>query len=275
MPASWRMTHANQGFDQAANPDWLMVAEKGSKTIELRDGQNMVVTADDATVIEVRELLSAASQAIRSITIRGKKKGSTFVRVRQGATLKLSLEVCVKGIKNVKVSFNFVSDKAGHKTTRNTSLVDAWVKTMNTIYVPQTNIYVKKQSSRSVKVNRDLGTVVRYSSHLAGVAAGQHEWGHVVAKRDTSADFNFFFVWAYEQDNTPATDNTDAGAKNGNCLFEDAAGTEVAETMAHELGHHLGVKDFYTGATRDWLMYGITDTRGRHITKAHANKMNP
>ena len=124
-------------------------------------------------------------------------------------------------------------------------------------------------------VDRDLGAVVRYSSHLKGVLASEHEWGHVVAKRDTSADFNFFFVWEYEQDNSPATDNTDAGALGGTCIFEDAAGTEVAETMSHELGHYLGVGDYYTAATRNWLMYGYTDARGQHIPKDHANKMNP
>lgn len=275
MPATWQMVGTNNGFDKDASPPWLMVAEDGSKTIELLNAQNMTVTSEDPSVAEVREGLSQPGMAKRAITILGKKKGTTFVRVRGGGAVQASLEVCVKGKKTVKVAFNFVEDSAGHRTTRNISLVNTWVSRINAIYVPQTNIHVEKVSSRAVKVARDLGAVVRYSSHISTAAASEHEWNVVVAKGDGSADFNFFYVWEYEQDATPGTDNTDAGALNGNCIFEDHAGTEVEETMAHELGHYLGVGDFYTTASRTWLMHGYTDVRGRKIPKAHANTMNP
>jgi hypothetical protein len=86
---------------------------------------------------------------------------------------------------------------------------------------------------------------------------------------------NFYMVGRYEQDATPSTDDTDAGTLTGHCLFEDGAGVQVGETMAHELGHHLGAPDHYDASRRHHLMYGITDARGWHLPKQDINIMNP
>ena len=85
---------------------------------------------------------------------------------------------------------------------------------------------------------------------------------------------NLFFVWEYEQDALTVVDGADAGTLGANCIFEDQAGSQIAETLSHEIGHFLKCGDHYVAARSYELMYGITDTRGAHIGKVHANIMN-
>lgn len=275
MTARFAEMRQNDGFDGTAVPAWQMVPLNGTKTVKLLDGLGLTVTSRNPPIATVEEVPMCFADGRREFRIKGKRVGTTTIEARRGTHLQARLDVAVKRKKVVKVAFNFVRDNAGHHTSRSSASVDAWVRTMNGIFLPQINIEIQKKSTRSVRVNKNLGSVVRFSSHLSGVSAAQHEWDDVIALRDSAADFNFFFVWEYEQDATPGTDNTDAGALSGNCLFEDAAGTEIAETMAHETGHYLGEADYYAAANRPWLMYGYTDSRGRKIPKAHANTMNP
>ncbi|MCB1920027.1 MAG: peptidoglycan-binding protein [Candidatus Competibacteraceae bacterium] len=263
------------GFDGAVNPPWQMVPMSGQKTVILKNAANLNVVSRNTGIATVEDVPKCFVHGGRELIIKGKTKGTTFIDVKDGAITVASLEIAVKTKKTIQASFHLVEDNAGHKTSRSASSVDGWVKTMNDIFLPQANIQVTKKRAISVKINKNLGAVVRFSKHLPGVPASEHEWDLVTAKGDASADFNVFFVWEYEQDINPNHDDTDAGTLGKNCIFEDHAGTNVGDTLAHELGHTLGVNDFYGAAEKPLLMYGITDQRGQKIPKAHANTMNP
>lgn len=263
------------GFDDTVNPPWQMVPVGGSKTLLLKNAANLTVVSRNPGIATVEDAPQCFVHGARELIIKGKVKGTTFIDVKDGATTAASLEVAVKTKKIVRASFHLVEDSAGHKTRRTAASVDGWVKTMNDILLPQANVQVIKQRAISVKVNKNLGDVVRFSTHLPGVPASEHEWDLVIAKGDASADFNVFFVWEYEQDISPNHDDTDAGTLGKNCIFEDHAGTNVGDTLTHELGHTLGCNDLYGAADKPLLMYGITDQRGQRINKAHANIMNP
>jgi hypothetical protein len=266
------------GFDAKATPPWQMVPAGGSKEVRLMFGPSLALHSTNsaiATAAESRKAHCRVTRNIRYITVKGRQKGRCFIEARDGSVAKARLEVSVKGRKVVRLAFNFVKDTGGHRTSRATASVNGYVQTMNNIYTRQANVKFTVVQTRWVTVNKNLGTVVRFSKHLAGVAAGHHEWDDVIAKRYGAADFNYFFVWEYEQDATPGTDNTDAGALGANCIFEDRAGRQIGETLAHEAGHFLGCRDYYGTGEKSLLMYGYTDTRGRKIAKAHANKMNP
>jgi len=271
--------HRLRGFDATATPPWQMVPLGFWREVGLTESAGLALSSTNPAVATAEFARDNPASLARSgqskVIVHGHKKGSAVIEARRGTTVVCQLEVGVKAPKIVKVAFNFVKDTAGHKTTRSLASVDNLVKTMNSIYTPQTYITIVKRTARWVQVRKNLGKVVRYSAHLSGVAAGQHEWDDVIALRDAAAHWNVFFVWEYEQDATPFVDHTDAGNLAGNCLFEDKAGVEVGETLAHELGHYLGVADFYDAAQQDWLMYGYTDVRGRFIPKNHANIMNP
>ena len=263
------------GFDGTVNPPWQMVPMSGQKTVVLKNAANLTVVSRNPGVATFEDVPQCFVHGGRELIIKGKVKGTTFIDVKNGATTVASLEVAVKTKKTIRASFHLVEDSAGHKTTRSVGSIDGWVKTMNDILLPQANVTVTKQRAISVKINKDLGAVVRFSSHLPGVPASEHEWDLVTAKGDASADFNVFFVWEYEQDINPNHDDTDAGTLGKNCIFEDHAGTNVGDTLTHELGHTLGCGDLYGAADKPLLMYGITDQRGQLVLKAHANIMNP
>jgi hypothetical protein len=315
LPAKFAAIRENDGFDPYSTPPWLMVPVRGVKRIRLLNAPKAVVTSTTPGVATVEEVdvdrartlggkLVGAKKAAdgsayveerfrisrgkgrrpvgpvdginaREFIVKGYMAGRTYLEARINNGLVARVEVSCKRARVVRIAFNFVRDNAGHQTSRNPGQVDQWLHEMNEIYTPQANIICRKNNARWVNISKNLGAVVRYSSHLPGVSAAQHEWDDVAAKRDGTADFNYFFVWEYEQDASPGTDNTDAGALEGNCIFEDAAGGEVSETLAHELGHYLGVRDFYENNHVGWLMYGYTDVRGRTLPRDHALTMNP
>jgi hypothetical protein len=276
-PVSFVEMSPNDGLDVVGVPPWLMVPKGGAKVIRVQNAGGATFLPLTTALVKVSELPpSPAHREDRLISIAGVMPGSTLVEVRRAPSLVLArLECCVKAKKTVKVAFNFVEDSAGHRTTRSSLKADSWVKAMNAIFLPQANVEIKKHATRSVKVAKDLGRVVRFSAHLPTVPAAQHEWGVVTALADATADFNVFFVWEYEQDITPNKDHTDAGTMGANCIFEDKAGKDVGETLAHETGHFLGAPDTYAAANKNLLMYGITDVRGQRITKGDANLFNP
>jgi len=264
------------GYDAGPVPDWQMAPVGFTKVVRLIGGAGLDVSVTPSGFATVAEAFGPVPKPMRLFHITGVKKGTAFLEAKDaGGTVRSRLELSVKDKKPVKVTFNFVFDSAGHKTVRAHSSVDGWVSTMNSIFLPQVNVEIIKHNVRNVSVGADLGRVVRFSSHLPKVAAAQHEWDDVIAKRDGTADFNFFFVWQYEQDASPLSDNTQAGTMAGDCLFQDTGMKDVAENLAHETGHFLGASDTYASHKRQTLMYGYTDVRGRKILKVEANLMNP
>ncbi len=275
MPSQFKEHRANNGFDAAAVPPWVMVPLTGFNLVKLTNAAGLTVTSSAPAIAKIVTFGRLAPDGHQGFMIVGKRVGNVVIHARRGPTLCARLDVSVKRKKTVKIAFNFVKDNAGHATTRTSASVNGWVAAMNRIFLPQANILIMKQSSRNVAVPANLGAVVRFSTHIAGAPAAAHEWDDVIALRDNTADLNLFFVWEYEQDATPGTDHTDAGTLGGNCIFEDNAGTQIGETLAHETGHFLGAPDMNAAADRHLLMFGITDTRGQKIPKAHANTMNP
>ena len=279
MATSFEKVFNMQGFDRWQSPRWQMVPVGGDRYIALRDGAGLTVTSNNPGVLTVAEIRAAdlpstgqrmpLNQGDRIFKLHGASKGAARVQAKRGGTVVLELQVDTKNRKTVRLTFNFVRDNAGHRTRRNPSAATGWMNTINYIYNGQANIFATMIRTRTVNIPQNLGPQVTWS---AGVAS---EWNTVTALRDAGADFNFFLVWEYEQDDTPAVDHTDAGALAGNCIFEDNAGTQVGETMAHELGHYLGRPDIYDAARRHHLMHGITDVRGQHLSKDDVNVMNP
>jgi hypothetical protein len=266
-----------RGWDRAPNPKWQMVPVNGDRYVALQDGAGLTVTSNKpgvVTVTEIREAdLPAGFERIarrsgeRIFKLHGVSKGDAQIQARGSASVNLAIDT--KDKKTVRIAFNYVQDSAGHRTSRVAASAAGWLRTINYIYNGQANIYAILHGTRSVNVPSDLGQVVQWT---AGAAS---EWNTVTGMGASGADFNIFFVWEYEQDSTPFTDHTDAGTLNGNCIFEDNAGTDVGITLAHEMGHFLGDDDHYDAARKHHLMHGITDERGINLSKENVNLMNP
>jgi hypothetical protein len=189
------------------------------------------------------------------------------------------LRISVKEKKVIKVSFHFISDSSGTRTNRDPRIVDDIIRRLNEIWTPQANVVFEKKLVDSPVVAKDMGSVVRFSRQLEGppdnVPPSEHDWDDVVAKADPGANLNIYFVWEYEQDNTPNVDNTDAGTLGTDTVFEDSAGTDIGETLAHEAGHLLGISPSDYPDRADELMHAFTDVRGCIIRKAQSDQANP
>lgn len=270
-----------KGFDRYQTPRWQMVPVGGDRYVQLRDGAGLTVTSNDTGKVTVEEVRLAQlpggdrdtiPSGARLFKLHGAGKGRAVIQAKNsGGTTVVELEVETKNKKTVRIAFNFVRDSAGHSTWHVPASVGEWLKKVNYIYTGQANIEVVRHAARSVRVEQDLGREVR---RAAGAA---DERSIVEALGDSTADMNFFMVWEYESDFVPGAgaDRVDASVVGSTCFYENRAGSQTGETIAHEIGHYLGVSDTYDDNLRHHLMYGYTDVRGIHLPKQDVNVMNP
>jgi len=178
------------------------------------------------------------------------------------------LDVDVKRPKPVRTAFHYVDDNRQQRTARRIADLNAMITVINGVLSQQANVQVVRHNARALPIAANLRRVVRFSSHLSGIRARQHEWDDVTAHADATADFNVFFVVEYEQDRTPHVDNVDAATLGGSCIMEDNMAQPAGETLAHELGHHLGLADKTLPAG------DLMTPAGRKLRKAEINTMN-
>ena len=266
------------GFDNSVNPPWLVVPVHNPP-----DQNEVRVTVEPATACPLLFFcVEDASKAVptptsasgfpQTLVLSGIDKGHTALKVRSHSptgTVCATLNVCVRDKKTISVDFHFMSDSNGHGTTRLPAEADAFIAAMNAIWTPQANVVFEKGTVDSPMVAADLGSVVEWYP-----ANPANEWDDVVAHR-LGGPPDVYFVWEYEQDGTPATDNVDAAQLGGDILFEDAAGNETGETLAHEMGHYLGIVPADYTDKQDELMHAYTDVRDSTITHAQTDQANP
>lgn len=253
------------GFDHTALPRWQMVPKGGTKVVRLMGGDNLTVVPLNPAICTVHETAKCFTHGGREFELRGITEGKTQICAFFGALIPCRLDVEVKKEIVVTMAFHYVSDSAGHKTTRAPAGLPALFNFARTVLSDQINVTIKNMAVHaSTQINEDLGPEIVWD---------QGEWPKVVAKRNNSVDCNVFFVWEYNTHG--ATDDAEGAAlkKEGNILIEDNIGyANHAWTLAHEIGHYLGHDD-HTPAGLDLLM-SPSRTNNR-INKAMAAIMNP
>jgi hypothetical protein len=278
---------AHHGFDRSAAPDWQMVPVGGTRILNVSGVRGLVprVRNPDPANPALTMAVSGAGSTVRLTLTGGPVAGLASVEwVPSGGLIGAvatdhTLEVSVKAEKRVQIAFHYVDDGRRQQTRRKIDDLDAMITRANRILTPQANVTLVRKSAAALPVAQNLGRVVRFSSHLEGpphnVDPAQHEWDDLFALRDTTADFNVFFVREYEDDITPLRDDTDAGtlASDKMCVFEDRITDPAGATLAHEMVHGLGVPDHDISVTH--LMADGEHGIGRFITKDQANTINP
>lgn len=254
------------GFDHTAVPPWQMVPKGGSKVVRLMGGDSLTVVPLNPAICTVHETEKCFTHGGREFTLRGIMEGKTQICAFFGALIACRLDVEVMKERVVTMAFHYVSDNAGHKTTRTPAGLPALFNYSKTILYDQINVVLKNVAVHpNTKIDEDLGEKIIWS---------HGEWAKVVEKRNNAADLNVFFVWEYNTRST-TKDDAEAGTSRaqGNCLMEDKIGyANHAWTLAHEIGHYLG-HDGHTAKGADLLM-SPSRTNNR-INKAMAAKMRP
>lgn len=171
--------------------------------------------------------------------------------------------------KRVEVDFYFVSDTAGHSTSRNFTDVDELIDAMNAVWTPQANIVFEKGLVTSCTVIGDLGTEVVYSSNPAF-----NEWDDVVATATGSGDVSVFFIWTLDKYPPSAWGSPEASAFGPDILMQDSITGEDGLTLAHENGHVFGIAGDYSSPS-DQLMSSDPTTRGCKIIQSEVDQANP
>ncbi len=286
-PQSWQIeipkvefeeTAPDNGFDDTETPPWLVVPANNppnQNTVKVKIEPRSAASQIYFTVDDPGKATVSSNQvfaALQTLTLTGLTKGHTVLHARFGSAsghICTTVNICVRDKKVIVVDFHYMQDTVGHHTTRLMADVDALVSTMNSIWTPQANVVFQKGNVDNPTVGTNLGDVVEwYPTNPA------NEWDDIVTFRSDSTP-DLFFVWEYEQDGTPDTDDTDAAELHGDILFEDQAGVEVGETIAHELGHYLGVNPSDYLTHQNQLMHAFTDIRGRKIIHAQVDQANP
>jgi len=265
-----------KGWDSHRTPKWQMVPFLGTRYVILRGGTGMTVTSSSLLTVLVTEVTPSDLPAgvwghertsllptDRIFQLFGVWRGAAVIEAK-GPTGSVQLEVDVKLRKTVRVTFTFMEDNAGHKTKRVPAQAREWIKKVNYIFLNQANVEFLIRFTRDKKVDKDLGPVITTLSSAAGEEVDIYPHG------DPNADFNIFMVWEVE-----ITD--DAGNETGfqdgkNILLDDRGAKDIAESVAHELGHALGLPDQYTIKRK--LMYGYDDVRGIDLSKEDVNIVN-
>jgi peptidoglycan hydrolase-like protein with peptidoglycan-binding domain len=262
--AKFEASRPLNGFDHTVNPPWQMVPKGGTKIVRLMGGDTLTVVPLNPVVCTVHETEKCFTHGGREFVVRGIMEGKTQICAFHGALIPCRLDVEVKKELVVTMAFHYVSDSAGHKTTRTPAGLPALFNYARTVLSDQINVTIKNMKVHpSTKIDEDLGDRVIWA---------HGEWDKVVTKRDRSVDCNVFFVWEYETQAT-ARDTAEAGALKGDILMEDNIGyANHGWTLAHEIGHYLG-HGGHTARGLD-LMMSPSRTNNR-INKAMATKMNP
>jgi hypothetical protein len=251
------------GFDHTANPPWQMVPKGGTKVVRLMGGDTLTVVPLNPIICTVHETPKCFVHGGREFVVRGVLEGKTQICAFFGGLVSCRLDVEVKKELVVTMAFHYVSDSAGHKTTRTPAGLPALFNYARTILSDQINVTIKNMKVHpNTKIDEDLGPEIVWD---------QKEWPKVVAKRDNSVDCNVFFVWEYNTHGT--VDDAEGAQLKKDILVEDNIGyANHGWTLAHEIGHYLGHRE-HTAKGLDLLM-SPSRTNNR-INKAMAAIMNP
>ncbi|MEW6129656.1 MAG: hypothetical protein AB1757_21630 [Acidobacteriota bacterium] len=275
------------GLDKNAAPPWFMVGHREIKTLLLEFGAGKIVRSVNPRIASISDSGGGF------FDIKGESPGPpTRIEVIDIATrsLEATLEVAVKRPKRQRISFHFVEDRRGDKTTHSFDKAQTVVDELNTIFTHQTNLVFELGWIDDVKVDIDLGDVLvesvnkknqRFSDE--GTIIGKSIWRKLfITKRDGRADFNVYFVPTEEVNNRNLTlfwDDT-------NCVIEDGV-IEPEFILPHLIGRMYGCEPTSSPLRDHHLMFwdaGFQDANwasmfrrrsDNFIPKRWANLMNP
>jgi len=263
----------NEGFETS----WQLVPKGGNRELVLQSGGglNVIDVGAHKKIIDLKETTQGGlKMQNRKFIIKGLKAGETVIWAKDSKRTQAQIVVEVKPQRVVKIAFNYVEDKAGHKTKRTPKTANDILKNLNAIFLPQANVKFLLISADRLKINKDLGQVIMRDKKTSF----KDEFSILVKKRVQAAQINVFFVWECQKQGSSG--ETEGYAEiaisrndKTNCMVEDSLGSSLEKVIAHEVGHNLGLKDNYINSSL--LMYGKkSKTTGILLTKSEIKTIN-
>jgi hypothetical protein len=269
-----------RGFDRHAAPRWQMVPSVGTRYVALRDGAGDKVFSLDPTICTVseitqRDLPTTGTRAQlqpkdRIFRLNGSRKGDTLIQAI-GKSGIANLEVGVKHAKTLRVGFYFISDGAvpPHSTTRAPAEASEWLKQVNYVYNGQANLYFLIHHAKRVALPMDLGLSIDSFVHLRAEDLHINPWSGLAG--GVNADVSVHLVWRVELLDNLGEENAFTVGKRA--FVGDRVKTRVGVTIAHEIGHALGLSDEQVITFR--LMYRAKQPRtGVDLSKTEVNRLH-
>jgi hypothetical protein len=277
MPPTFMKVFNMHGFDDRESPPWQMVPIDGERYVALLEGDTLAIRSSaphrvSVQEVGVRDIPNLGPRPtfyvpVRYFRLRGLARGPARVEAWDGQRLVARLHIDTKSPKTLRVTFNFVRDRTGAKTSKVPAEALQWTRELNWIY-QQGNVRVICRAARWITVDRDLGWVIAWSPD-----PGENvEWAAVTAKLDPGADVNVFHFNDVRLG--PGVDRQ-VGLALGRCVMVDDDHPNYVVNIAHEIGHTQGLKDV-DDRKPDYDEYALMGKgSGVHLTREDVNTMNP
>lgn len=212
----------------------------------------------------------AKSSSARLLLVEGRRRGQGTLTVKSDKN-EARMKVWVRDAKSVSVAFHFVHDLGPDGGSRQRSswtpaAASQWMKRLNDIYTPQTNISFTLRTAAPLPVKQKLPDRLALA-----------QWVALGIKPTAGAVVNIFLVGTWIGDRN---DPLGSFIKASRDIVVDDRITldEIVTTMAHEIGHLLGASVNFghpEPADRSFLMTTLDWRQGAHIPQDYAQHFNP
>lgn len=269
-----------QGFDDSAAPPWQMVPVDGDRYVLLTDSAGLSLRSSNPSVamwheVSGREIPGSHSimNGHRALRLHSGEKGWARIVAYERSKEVAHLDVETKFAKTLRITFNFVRDKAGEKTVHTPAEATQWVRRLNLIY-QQANIRFVCRSARWVTLDADVGWVIHIFNPTSGSKKDREEETLLEAQRDPGADLNVFHFNDFRLGDGPEDTVAALGVIGGRCVYVDddaALGEQYVNVLAHEIGHNLGLGERKepNALMHPWMKDGV------ELNRDEVNKINP
>lgn len=280
------------GFDSGVTPEWLMLPTFERRQLVLRNGAGLrlvatnpskVQFADPVSLRTVNDLVVTSNRQV--VQFVGNLPGDAAVEGHDLATgrVRRLLDVEVMQPRRVKLAFHFVSDPEHPTPRRPVPSVADMLRDARRVYKRQANVLLEAVSETpdTIRFARSLGDATvppfRGQQPITLATVGGTLYPVLEDRRTGAARINVYYVWEF-QSGTAGDVNGRADAIPGKAvIFEDDTGspegTHEGYTLAHEIGHCLGlphVPDTSNLADKVRLMWDFTN---QHLGKLTRNEV--